>query len=127
MMQNLLTDTPFSVPQGSCLGPYLYLAYAATLEDITEDKQVKITLRKTCKPTEQDQELTVRCLEQNLSNIKQWMDAMKLCMNTSKTEIVIFGLGVQLCKVTFDQLSAAGDDISRTSCIKYLVYIWMVN
>ena len=45
--------TPFSVPQGSCLGPYLYLAYAATLEDIIDGKQVKImgfaddhTLRK---------------------------------------------------------------------------------
>ena len=100
-------DTPFSVSQGSCLGPYLSLAYAATLEDIIDDKQVKITgfaddhaLRKTCKPTEQDQKLTVRCLEQNLLNIKQWMDAMKLCMNTSKTEIIIFGSGVQLCKVT---------------------------
>ena len=34
--------------------------------------------------------------------------------------IIIFGLGVQLCKVTFDQLSVAGDDVSRTSCIKYL-------
>ena len=56
-------DIPFSVPQGSCLGPYLYLAYAATLEDIIDDKQVKImgfadahALRKTCKPTEHDQE-----------------------------------------------------------------------
>ena len=27
-------NTPFSVPQGSCLGPVLYLAYAGTLEDI---------------------------------------------------------------------------------------------
>ena len=86
-------DTPFSVPQGSCLGPYLYLAYAATLEDIIDDKQVKITgfgddhaLRKTCKPTEHYQELTVRCLEMNLLNIKQWIDAMKLCMNTFKTD-----------------------------------------
>ena len=105
----------------------MYFAYAATLEDIIEDKQVKIigfaddhALRKTCKPTQQDEELTARCLEQNLSNIKQQMDAMKLCMNTSKTEIIIFGLGVQLCKLTFDQLSVVGDDVSRTSCIKYL-------
>ena len=120
-------DTPFSVPQGSCLGPYLYLAYASTLEDIIEDSQVKITgfaddhaLRKTCKPTEQDQECTVRCLEHNLSKIKKWMDAMKLCMNTSKTEIIVFGSGVQLQKVSFDQLSVAGDDVLRTSCIKYL-------
>ena len=64
--------------------------------------------------------LTVRCLEQNLLNIKQWMDAMKLCMNTSKTKIIVFGLGVQLHKVTLDQLSVLGDDIPRTSCIKYL-------
>ena len=120
-------DTPFSVPQGSCLEPYLYLAYAATLEDIIDEKQLKImefaddhALRKTCKPTEQDQGLTVRCLEQNLLNIKQWMDAMKLCMNTSKTEIIVFGLGVQLHKVIFDQLSVSGDDVPRTSCIKYL-------
>ena len=45
---------------------------------------------------------------------------MKLCMNTSKTKIIVFGLGVQLCKVTFDQLSVLGDDVPRTSYIKYL-------
>ena len=45
---------------------------------------------------------------------------MKLCMNTSKTEIIAFGSGVQLHKVTFDQLSVSGDDVPRTSCIKYL-------
>ena len=45
---------------------------------------------------------------------------MKLCMNTSKTEIIVFGSGVQLHKVSFDQLSVAGDEVLRTSCIKYL-------
>ena len=78
------------------------------------------TLRNTCKPTKQDQECTVSCLEHNLSKIKKWMDEMKLCMNTSKTEIIVFGSGVQLHKVSFDQLSVAGDEVLRTSCIKYL-------
>ena len=41
-------------------------------------------------------------------------------MNTSKTEIIVFGSGVQLHKVSFDQLSVAGDEVLRTSCIKYL-------
>ena len=31
-------DTPFSVPQGSCLGPYLYLTYASTLDDVIDTK-----------------------------------------------------------------------------------------
>ncbi len=30
-------ETPFAVPQGSCLGPYLYLAYASTLDDVVTE------------------------------------------------------------------------------------------
>ena len=36
-------DTPFSVPRGSCLGPFLYLAYAGTLEDILEPSEGDLT------------------------------------------------------------------------------------
>ena len=36
-------NTPFSVPQGSCLGPFLYLAYEGTLEDILEPSEGDLT------------------------------------------------------------------------------------
>ena len=50
-------DTPFSVPQGSCLGPFLYLAYEGTLKDILEPSEGDLTgfvddlaLHKSFKP-----------------------------------------------------------------------------
>ena len=35
--KSVLTDLPFSVPQGSCAGPTLYSAYASTLREVIQD------------------------------------------------------------------------------------------
>ena len=37
-----------------------------------------------------------------------------------KLKYLVFGSGVQSHKVSFDQLAVAGDEVLRTSCIKYL-------
>jgi hypothetical protein len=121
-------ETPFAVPQGSCLGPYLYLAYASTLEDVVTDDMGTLTgfaddhgLRKSFKANDREREYQViHELETSLSTIKDWMDSNRLQMNTAKTELILFGSKTQLQKCTSKHMNVSGDTLERSSEIKYL-------
>ena len=71
-------NTPFSIPQGSCLGLFLYLAYAGTLEDVLEPSKGDLagfaddhTLCKSFNPlVHGNQEDTIESLLNSLSKIK---------------------------------------------------------
>ena len=121
-------NTPFSVPQGSCLGPFLYLAYAGTLEDILEPSEGDLTGfaddHASCKSfnpsVHGNQEDTIESLQNSLSKIKRWMDPCKLAMNTAKTELVIFGASAQLAKTNIPSIDVIGDVVDRSMVVKYL-------
>ena len=110
-------NTPFSVPQGSCLGPILYLAYIGTLEDILEPSEGDLTgfaddhiLCKSFNPLMHgNQEDTIESLQNSLSKIKRWMDSCKLAMNTAKTELVIFSVRAELAKTNISSIDVMGD------------------
>ena len=80
---------PFSVPQGSCAGPVLYLLYASTMQEEIEqnidlhgyadDHALKIKFLPTKNET-----IAISTLEKCSRQIKNWMDGNRLKMNTSK-------------------------------------------
>ena len=121
-------NTPFSVPQGSCLVLFLYLAYAGTLEDIPEPSEGEVTgfadehaLHKSFKPSVHgNQDDTIESLQNSLSKIIRWMDSCKLAMNTAKTELVIFGARAQLAKTNISSIGVVGDIVDRSMVVKYL-------
>ena len=104
----------FSVPQGSVAGPVLYLAYASTLEDITQKQNVMENqstmwnirsqkdiglygfaddnaVKNEFTPTKVDNEpQCIASLEECLINIKTWMDSNRLRMNNSKMEFILY-------------------------------------
>ena len=120
-------DLTFSVPQGSCMGPVLYLSYAGTLQEIipadimlhgyADDHAVKLSF-----PTndENNQTIAIESLEQCARNIKNWMDQNRLKMNASKTEFIMFGSKEQLMKCNTSNITVSGDIVSRSNKIKYL-------
>lgn len=116
-----------SVPQGSCLGPWLYLAYAGTLFD---DIPPTVTLRgfaddhtmdKSFSPNIQNSEKnTISDLENAGETTNNWMNSNKLKMNTSKTEFIMFGSKQQLTKCETKSIKIVNDTINKENCIRYL-------
>ena len=116
-------DLNFSVPQGSCMGPVAYSAYASTIQEAvnpsefaantqsiahSEPNQNHIDLhgyadnhgiKRSFIPKPLQEKTAITLLEEALVRIKTWMDLNRLKMNTTKTEFIMFGSKQQLKKV----------------------------
>ena len=89
----------FSVPQGSILGPYLYIIYSIELYYLllgfgvschfyADDTQIYIAIS--------DIETTLLQINIVLNAVKQWMESKRLKLNMDKTEIIIIGSKMKL-------------------------------
>ena len=89
-------EVPYAIPQGSLLGPVLFICYISTLSDIIQHTSTSMlgyaddhAVYNSFSPAnevsalEELTELTMR--------IRDWMRSSFLKMNDSKTELVIFG------------------------------------
>ena len=101
-----LRELVFSVPQDSCGGPILYLAYSSTVREVIPDNNIFLNgfaddhaLDKDFHPVKLNEDSeAIQLLELSTSNIKTWMDQNHLCMNSSKTEFILIGSKQRLTK-----------------------------
>ena len=117
----------YSVPQGSCLGPVLFNAYASTITDcINPDQDLggyadDHYLRDSFKPSIPDAESKcVKRMETTVDSLLQWMSANSLKVNADKTEITVFGSFKTLTKTNVNQLRIGDQQISTNHKLKYL-------
>jgi len=118
-----------SVPQGSVLGPLLFILYMAELADIAA--QYEITLHTFA----DDDQLYVHCepqqvlasaykVEQCVEALAQWMAANRIKLNAAKTELMWSGMKNNLLKIPGGsgglQLTLAGDHIAASSVVHVL-------
>ena len=87
------------VPQGSCLGPVLFLLYVSGISEIisehlrcyhafADDTQLYLSF----KPQKSlYQESAVKAMEDCIDNLRNWMIVHRLFIQSAKTEFIIIG------------------------------------
>ena len=113
-----------SVPQGSILGPYLYMVYTIELYYLlqslgvsshfyADDTQIYVAISNI--------ESTTLHINSVLNAVKNWMDSKNLKLNMDKTDIIIVGSDVKLRN--FNEISSLrflNSDISLSRKIRNL-------
>ncbi len=118
----------YGVPQGSCLGPVLFTEYASTLFDIihrhlenvhgyADDHQLYVSFSPKSTALQQS---AIACMEDCLSDVKQWMLANKLKMNDGKTEFILIGSRQQLEKVNFNSIQVGNTVVKAVDSVRDL-------
>ena len=109
------------VPQGSILGPLLFIVYINDLPSFMEQCRVSLYADDTAmyfaSRSQVDLMLTLRL---ELSIVAEWLKANHLTLNVPKTKFVIFATRPKLNNFEEQSLFINGSPIERVSCMKYL-------
>ncbi len=115
------------VPQGSCLGPVLFVLYISSLYDVisqhlpnvhgyADDHQLYIWF----KPEPISEEESVRAMDMCVSDVRKWMLVNRLMINDSKKEVMLVGTRQQLSKVSVEGIRVGDETIAPVSLVKNL-------
>ena len=122
------------VPQGSCLGPLLFIQYTSQLFKIIERHLPNamsyaddVQLYLAFKPDSHgSQEAAVQAMQLCIEEVRSWMISHHLKINDSKSEFMIVGSKQMLNKLSLDSVYVGDSEVTSVSDVRNLG-MWMDN
>ena len=116
------------VPQGSCLGPILFILYVAGLFKVidkhlpnahtyADDTEIYHSFRPD---TSLSQDAALKSIENCVADIRAWMLSNRLLINDSKTECIIIGSKQQLSKININEITVGESTIEPVEVVQSL-------
>lgn len=117
----------FGVPQGSVLGPLLFILYSADVFDIADRHGFFIhgyaddlQLYAHCSPEADDIQLLTLRFSGCVDDIRNWMSSNRLRLNASKTEVIWLGSAKRLSCCSFQPIIISGEFVHPVNKVKSL-------
>ena len=110
------------IPQGSILGPLLFLLYTNDLPNCLSDTKCNIFADDTqLDRSSSDVNIVTNALNNDLKNVSDWLSTNKLSLNTEKTEYMIIGSHQRLRSIeTEPAIYLGANKIKRVKSTKSL-------
>ena len=108
------------VPQGSILGPLLFLCYVNDMPISVRCKLLLYADDSALIVSGSDPEKIAEELSKELESCQQWLRDNKLSLHLGKTEAMIFGTKNKLKNVESFKVKCDDDEIKNVNCVKYL-------
>ena len=116
-----LRDITCGVPQGSILGPMLFLMYVNDLSSIVKNCKYQLYAEDTViYNTNNSLQISTRNVEEDLVRFINWCKGNALTVNIKKSKYVCFGLKSQTRKIKNHSLFMNNIKLDKVSSYKYL-------
>ena len=120
-MQSDAEPILYGVPQGSVLGPLLFIMYINDLPSVTKYCKVHLYADDTLLFFESSSVQAIEAaLSQDLDHVVGWLNQNYLMLNHSKTKVMLLGTHQKLSSVQSFAVSVNDTDLERVYKFKYL-------
>ena len=119
-IESPLKQIPCGVPQGSLLGPLLYLCYSNDMATAISNKLLLYADDSVIIASDKDPEKLARGLSRDMKAVNSWLVDNKLTLHVGKTELILFGTGPQLKKATNFHVPYDDHNIMPSDTVNYL-------
>ena len=108
------------VPQGSILGPTLFLCYINDMADVLKCKLSLYADDSALVFSDSDPSLVAQFLSAELKVCRDWLIDNRLSLHLGKTECILFGSKRRLKSETVFDVKLGDSTVKRVSTVKYL-------